>query len=82
MPIPCSSPCIRRQEPSLPGSSRAASHSKEKANVMWNIDLTCLEGSWLTERQMMSFRGVFHHLRNGRYVGSMLPFSVSVSQDP
>ena len=39
--VPCSSSFLRRQEPSLP-QSRAASHSKEKALVMWNIDLTCL----------------------------------------
>ena len=26
--------------------------------------------------------GVYNHLRNGRYSGSMKPFSVSVSQDP
>ena len=36
----------------------------------------------ITERQMMSMLGVYNHLRNGRYLGSMLPFSVSVSQDP
>ena len=26
--------------------------------------------------------GVYNHLRNERYLGSMKPFSVSVSQDP
>ena len=34
----------------------------------------------ITERQMMI--GVYNHLRNERYLGSMKPFSVSVSQDP
>ena len=27
-------------------------------------------------------QGAYNHLRNGRYLASMLPFSVSVSQDP
>ena len=27
-------------------------------------------------------QGVYNHLRNARYLGSMLPFSVLVSQDP
>ena len=34
-----------------------------------------------TERQMMMI-GVFNHLRNAQYLGSMKPFSVSVSQNP
>ena len=38
----------------------------------WIITPPCKDP--ITEIQMMSGRGVFHHLRNARYLGSMIPF--------
>ena len=38
------------------------------------------QGSGLPKRQMMFV--VYNHLKTPRYLGSMKPFSVSVSQDP
>ena len=51
-------------------------HSEERK--VWNLPYR----DPITHRTSDDEQGVYNHLRNEKYLGSMFPFSVAVSQDP